>query len=73
MEHPKRTLIKTITWRFFGMLGTIVLVYFYSRNIKESLAVGIIVDGFKMLLYYIHERIWNRLKFGRVLPPDYQI
>ena len=73
MEHPKRSLIKTITWRIIALLVTIIVVYDYSGDIKESLVVGISANVIKIFLYYIHERIWNRVKFGRMKAPDYQI
>ncbi|MCQ9205033.1 MAG: DUF2061 domain-containing protein [Omnitrophica bacterium] len=73
MEHPKRSLVKAITWRVIAFLVTIIVVYAYSRDIKESLVVGVTANSIKIFLYYAHERIWNRIKFGRVEPPEYQI
>ena len=73
MEHPKRSIAKAITWRVIAFLVTILAVYAYSKDIKESLVIGISANTVKIFLYYIHERIWNRIKFGRVNVPDYQI
>ena len=73
MEHPKRSLIKALTWRFFGFIVTTIIVFVYSRDVKESFAVGIGVESIKLLLYYIHERLWNKMEFGRRKPPEYQI
>lgn len=73
MEHPKRTLAKTITWRIIALLATIVVVYAYSGDIGQSCAIGVVANLLKMLLYYLHERAWNRVSFGRLKPPDYQI
>lgn len=73
MDQHKRTLVKTITWRVVALFVTTVVVYVYSGDIKESLVVGITANFLKMLLYYIHERIWNRIKFGIAKPPEYQI
>ena len=73
VEQPKRTLIKTITWRIIALTTTIVVVYLYSGDAKESLGIGIVANSFKMLFYYVHERVWNRIDFGRIKPPEYQI
>ena len=73
MEQHKRTLVKTITWRIIALLTTIVVVYAYSGDIKEALVIGVSANFVKIFLYYIHERIWNRVKFGRVKTPEYQI
>ncbi|MFH1479394.1 MAG: DUF2061 domain-containing protein [Candidatus Omnitrophota bacterium] len=74
MEQHKRTICKTVTWRGLGACFTIALVYLYSGSIKESFAVGFLVELVKMGLYYMHERIWNRSSFGRPKQqPEYQI
>ena len=73
MEHPKRSLAKAVTWRIIAFLITIIAVYAYSKDIKESLVVGISANVVKIFLYYFHERIWNRSKFGRMKASDYQI
>jgi len=73
IDHPKRTLAKTITWRIIALVTTIVVVYVYSGDLKESLTIGILANLLKMLFYYGHERIWNKTNFGRAKPPEYQI
>ena len=75
MEHPKRSIIKALTWRAFGFMATMVIVLIYSGNLKESLVVSSGVEAIKMVLYYLHERFWNKVKFGReqVPPPEYSI
>ena len=73
MDQHKRTLVKTITWRFIALTTTIIVVYAYSGDIKESLVVGIGANAIKMILYYVHERVWNRVRFGKSEYPEYQI
>ncbi len=73
MDHPKRSLAKAMTWRVIAFLVTIIAIYIYTKDIKESLVVGISANVVKIFLYYVHERIWNRVKFGRIKAPDYQI
>ncbi len=73
MEQHKRTLIKTVTWRIIALLTTIIVVYIYSGDLKESLTIGIAANLLKMGFYYIHERIWNRIKFGITKEPEYNI
>ena len=73
MDHPKRTLIKTITWRIIALVTTIAVVYFYSGSAKESVVIGLVANFLKMFFYYIHERTWNRVDYGRIKSPEYQI
>ncbi len=73
MEHPKRSFVKALTWRFFGFVITTTIVFIYSRDLKEAFAVGVGVESIKFVLYYIHERVWNKMDFGRKKTPEYQI
>ncbi|MFH1305771.1 MAG: DUF2061 domain-containing protein [Candidatus Omnitrophota bacterium] len=73
MDHPKRSFIKALTWRVIALLVTMIAVYIYSGDIKESLVVGISANLIKFFLYYAHERIWNKVHFGRKKGPEYQI
>ena len=73
MEHPKRSLLKALTWRVIAFLVTIIAVYIYTKDIKQSLVVGVGANSVKIFLYYAHERIWNRVQFGKIKGPEYQI
>ncbi len=73
MENHKRTLLKTLTWRIIALVTTIVVVYIYSGDAKESLVVGLAANFLKMILYYGHERFWNNISYGRIKNPEYNI
>ena len=60
----KRHLLKTITWRVVGTLDTMVLGWLITGNPMTGIKIGGVEVLTKMVLYYIHERIWYRSKFG---------
>ena len=74
-EKPYRSVVKTISWRTLGTLDTIIISYFVTGNLVMAASIGSIEVVTKMILYYFHERAWNKLSFGRIKPPanDYQI
>ena len=74
-EKPYRSVVKTISWRTVGTLDTIIVSYFVTGNLVMAASIGSIEVITKMTLYYFHERVWNRLKFGTVkqVENDYQI
>ena len=74
-EKPYRSVVKTISWRTVGTLDTIIVSYFVTGNLVMAASIGSIEVITKMILYYFHERVWNKLKFGIVKPieNDYQI
>ena len=73
IEHPKRSIVKSISWRLFSFMLTILIIYVYTKNLKQAIGVGAGIDIVKMFLYYIHERLWNKSHFGRQKSDDYQI
>jgi uncharacterized membrane protein len=61
MESRKRSLVKSLTWRIICIAASIITAYFLTGRIDVSIAIGTIYNGITMLLYYFHERFWNRL------------
>lgn len=57
--------MKSITWRIMATASTIFLVFILTGNLVISTSVGILELIVKALLYYVHERIWNMLDYGR--------
>jgi len=41
-----------------------ILVYAFTTDIQISFSVGILEFFSKLLLYYAHERVWDRVKWG---------
>lgn len=73
-EKQYRSLIKATSWRALGTLDTIVVSFVITGKIKLALSIGAVELFTKIFLYYVHERIWNRISFGRTQPPpEYQI
>jgi uncharacterized membrane protein len=60
----KRHLAKTITWRLIGTLDTIVISWIISGDPMIGLKVGFVEVFTKMVLYFLHERMWYKIKFG---------
>lgn len=64
-ERPIRSLVKAISWRVTGTVDTIMLSWLFTGNIGTALSIGLTEVVTKMLLYYTHERVWNRISLGR--------
>jgi len=62
--NRKRHLFKTITWRIIGTLDTMAIAWIISGDPLLGLSIGGIEIFSKMLLYYLHERVWYKSKFG---------
>lgn len=74
-EKHYRSVLKAVSWRTLGTIDTIVISYFVTGNVIMAISIGSIEVLTKMLLYYLHERVWDKTDFGRikVVENDYQI
>ena len=59
-----RHLAKTISWRVVGTIDTMVLGFLVTGDFKIALTLGGLEVFSKMILYFIHERVWYKIKFG---------
>ncbi len=61
----KRHILKTISWRFIGTADTILLSWIITGSWKLGLSIGGVEVVTKMILYYLHERLWYKMsKYG---------
>ncbi|PKA84366.1 putative membrane protein [Ulvibacter sp. MAR_2010_11] len=64
LESRKRHFAKTITWRGLGTLDTMIISWIITGNPFTGLKIGFAELITKMILYYIHERVWYRMDYG---------
>ena len=60
-----RSLVKTISWRITGSGATFMIAYSISGNFAVSGTIAAIQLVCNTILYYVHERIWNNIDYGR--------
>lgn len=65
-ENKMRHLAKTVTWRMVGTADTMVLAWLLTGNPLTGVKIGLAELLTKMILYYIHERIWYRIDYGLI-------
>jgi len=64
-ESNGRSIVKTISWRLLATLTTAAIVYAFTGKLNIALAVGGIEVLLKLVLYYFHERTWNKISYGK--------
>lgn len=55
-----KSLLKSVSWRIVGTIDTMVISYIVTGQLKMALSIGSIEVVSKILLYYLHERAWER-------------
>lgn len=63
-DGHRRSIIKGATWRIVGTIDTIFLSLIFTGSADKALKIGAIEMFTKILLFYLHERIWMKLKLG---------
>ena len=64
-ENIKRSLVKTISWRAVGTITTVAISYIITGTMALAFSIGGIELISKMVLYFFHERAWEKIKWGK--------
>ena len=65
MDTRFRSTVKTISWRLTGTLLTFLISWVILRDISTSSAIAVIQLTFNTVAYYVHERLWNLIRWGK--------
>lgn len=68
MDTVLRSVGKTLSWRVTGTAITALLTYQLTGRWELAFTLGTIDTGVKLLVFLLHERLWNHLPFGRRTP-----
>lgn len=72
-ETRRRSMAKAISWRILAAFITTGVALAMTHQLDFAAKIGIIDTSVKLLIYFVHERLWNRVGFGRVPAPDYEV
>jgi len=64
-ETNIRSIVKGITWRVVATTTTMIIVYLFFGNIELAVATGLLETVAKVGLYWGHEKIWQKVRWGR--------
>ena len=72
-ETRRRSMAKAISWRILAAFITAGVVLAMTHQLDFAAKIGAIDTSVKLLIYFLHERLWKRFGFGRVPAPDYEV
>jgi len=73
MDSHSRSIAKAVSYRCLGSVSTALIFYVFSNDVSLALGAGAVDTVVKIGVYFLHERLWNHVRFGRVKPPEYEI
>jgi uncharacterized membrane protein len=60
-----RSVVKAVSWRFVGSLDTFVLSLLVTGKLQYAVSIASVEALTKIVLYYLHERAWRLIRWGR--------
>lgn len=61
----RRHVAKTLSYRVIGTLTTMIMAYILTKQVNVALGFGMVEVCLKMILYFLHERVWYKfIKYG---------
>jgi uncharacterized membrane protein len=64
-DTAKRSLVNTVSWRLTGSGATFLISYLIAGDFAMAGTIAVIQLISNTLLYFVHERIWNKIGWGR--------
>ena len=65
VDSRTRSVVKALSWRITALIVTSIVVWVITGSLEFAAAVAGADTLIKIVLFYFHERIWIRAKFGR--------
>ena len=73
-DTNRRSVVKALSWRIVATVITTGLVYMFTGEGEFAATIGLADTSIKLFIYFGHERLWNRISYGRVKQePEYYI
>jgi uncharacterized membrane protein len=73
LDTPKRSIAKSVSWRILAGFITAGVALFMTGQLAFAAKIGLVDTTVKLLIYFLHERLWNKIDYGRVKSPDYEV
>ncbi|HSM59300.1 MAG TPA: DUF2061 domain-containing protein [Longimicrobiales bacterium] len=67
-ETRARSAVKSLSWRVVATATTVALVLAFTGELRIAVAVGGIEVVAKLVIFYAHERVWDRVRWGEQRP-----
>jgi uncharacterized membrane protein len=65
-ERHWRSVAKAVSWRAVGTIDTMIISYLITRKLTIAVSIGSVELFTKIFLFYLHERAWHRIPYGKV-------
>ncbi|MFC1968601.1 DUF2061 domain-containing protein [Chloroflexota bacterium] len=64
-ESRLRSSVKSLSYRVLSIAGTGIITWVIIKDITETVSITLAIQVFLIILYYSHERIWDKVNWER--------
>jgi uncharacterized membrane protein len=72
-EKHSRSIAKAISYRIISICVDLTVVFVITHRIDLTIGIVTTTNIVSTIVYYLHERAWNKSHFGRKVIPDKEI
>jgi len=66
-ETVRRSIVKTISYRLVILILDFTAIYLFTGQIKVAVGFMIVSNIYTTIGYFFHERIWDKIKWGKII------
>ena len=66
-ETLGRSVLKTISYRAVILLLDFISIYLFTGQVKVAFGFMLISNIYTTIGYFFHERIWDKIKWGKII------
>jgi len=59
-----RSIARSVSYRIVCVISLSVVTYLFTRDIYQMTLIVIVFQTIQTGLYYLHERIWTKVRWG---------
>jgi adenylylsulfate kinase len=68
IETRKRSVTKALTYRLVIVCLDFLAIYIFTHKVEVALGFMIVSNVYTTVGYFLHERVWARIRWGLSLP-----
>lgn len=69
LNTKKRYWVKSVSWRLVAVTVLAIVAYSVTGEWEQVTFITLLYHGIQIIIYYLHERVWERISWGQVKHP----
>ena len=64
-EYLRRSVVKAVSYRIVVVIADFIAVFYFTGKIEIAIGFVVVSNIYTSVLYFLHERFWDRVAWGR--------